>query len=83
MEFLCTICFNGRVTPGMGVTMENNRLDKSNEFARAAVLMLRAAVHRINENIDRRDFWLEPPTPAENLRRYNHINMTRLASGGY
>lgn len=71
------------VIPGVGVTMELNQLDNGDKFARAAVLMLRAAVHRINENIDRRDFWLEPPTPAENLRRYNHINMTRLASGGY
>lgn len=61
-----------------------NRLDKSNEFARAAVLMLRAAVHKINESMsDRRDYWLSKPGPDDDLRRYNHIDLSRLSAGGY
>ena len=56
----------------------------TDEFARAAVLLLQAAVHRINDAAgDRLDGWLERPEPEDDMRRYNHIDLARLQSGGY
>jgi hypothetical protein len=61
----------------------NARPDKGNEFAGAAVMLLRAAIHRINENKERLDGWLEKPKPEDDMRRYRHINLSRLQTGGY